>query len=146
MKRHRRIVSPQLTIFFRLSGDSVFFFSEAIFSKVKSGKKSSSLSNYYLRHEQGHFDITEIFRRKLMLAILERPMDEAEILKVYGIISAECDRFHDLYDADTDHARIPSEQIQWNSKIFSMLKSLEKGEVRSIYLSKARCKICWQKT
>ena len=78
----------------------------AVFYRAESWVKGRSESA--LIHEQGHFDISEIFARKLR--------NEAE---------SERDAMENLYDKDTKHSIDAVRQAYWNGRIGRELKALE---------------------
>lgn len=78
-----------------------------------------------LKHEQGHFNITEAGARELRAYIdLIKSSDVAELL-----IKSELDsvnfrvaKIHSTYDLETGHGMLKEKQVFWNFKIDSMLR------------------------
>lgn len=80
-----------------------------------------------LAHEQLHFDITEIFARKLYL--------EADLLKtksgsvpklasdLFKNINKDCDAMQQQYDDETSHGTKSDKQIEWAKKIALILSN-----------------------
>lgn len=73
-------------------------------SWVKAARKSAEL----LRHEQGHFDITELYARKMRKAIREAKIGcaddrkaEAEGKRIFDGLDREWERAEKAYDAET---------------------------------------------
>jgi hypothetical protein len=73
-------------------------------SWVKTGRKSAEL----LRHEQGHFDITELYARKMRKAIRDAKIGceddrraEAAGKKIFEGLDKEWEREEKRYDAET---------------------------------------------
>lgn len=97
------------------------------FDKRKSWTSSSD--SVGLAHEQGHFDIAEIFARKLRKAFKEYIFNpntiEAEFKKIFSSIKAERKAFNDLYDKETNFSRNKTKQGYWNKKILTEVKKLE---------------------
>lgn len=97
------------------------------FSKTKSW--GSSKTDFILNHEQGHFDIAEIFARKLNKKISEYHFNKSSFRKdlstIYDGITAEKEAFQDLYDNETDHSRKKEEQAEWLKKIERMLNEFK---------------------
>lgn len=81
-----------------------------------------------LVHEQGHFTISEYFRRLFIKRLSEQNFKrknlQSEIQKIYRAISDEQKLLVDQYEARTDFGRIKSRQSEWNEKIANMLDSL----------------------
>ena len=82
-------------------------------------------NDWILKHEQGHFDIAEIFARKLFMAISEYPFNkktfESDLDKIYNTVIAEKETFQQQYDDETDNSINKSEQEQWLKKIAGLL-------------------------
>ncbi|HLF45863.1 MAG TPA: DUF922 domain-containing protein [Chitinophagaceae bacterium] len=74
-----------------------------------------------LDHEQGHFDIAEIYSRKLFKALSEyrfnRNSFQGDLDSLYKNIVAEKDQYQQLYDLETDHSRNKHKQEDWRKKI-----------------------------
>ena len=90
-------------------------------SMVKKGKKT----DYLLSHEQGHFDIAEIFRRRfckiLQDTILYSKNLQTTIQGIFDRIFKETDNMQNLYDKETNHSKIVLKQEEWKKKIASDL-------------------------
>ncbi|MBC8032596.1 MAG: DUF922 domain-containing protein [Chitinophagaceae bacterium] len=97
------------------------------FNKQKSWGRIKNA--YILAHEQGHFDITEIFARKLKKAIAEHKPDTKnsgkELGAVYSRVMTELSQMQADYDQETDHSRVKAKQEEWLVKISKELASLE---------------------
>ena len=81
-----------------------------------------------LRHEQGHLDIAEVYRRLLLetlrgLRVGGRTPGEAISLlgerarEVFREVKERMDRTQSLYDSATAHGKDPSAQREWERKI-----------------------------
>ena len=83
-------------------------------------------NDWILRHEQGHFDIAEIFARKLNRSINEYPFNRSSFQKdldvIYKSVVDEKEKFQQLYDDETDYSRNKTNQEEWFKKIESELK------------------------
>ena len=97
------------------------------FSKTRSWGKSKT--DYILQHEQGHFDIAEIFARKLNKKLKDYKFDKGsfrkDLKKIYDGITSEKEKFQDKYDKETDHSRKKEEQAKWIKKIDEELKEYQ---------------------
>ena len=82
-------------------------------------------TDYILAHEQGHFDITEIFARRLHEALqnyqFNRRTFKKDIAQIYHSIVSEKEDYQKNYDAETDHSRNRKVQYDWLEKIDSLL-------------------------
>ncbi|HEY6503868.1 MAG TPA: DUF922 domain-containing protein [Chitinophagaceae bacterium] len=96
------------------------------FSKNRSWGRSKT--DYILQHEQGHFDIAEIFARKLNKKMSEYKFNKTSYQKdlksIYESISKEKEDFQNQYDRESDHSRKKEQQAEWIKKIEGMLKEL----------------------
>lgn len=74
-----------------------------------------------LDHEQGHFDIAEIFSRKLFKTVSEyrfnRKTFQTDLDSLYKKIVADKELFQQFYDKETDHSRHKQKQEEWRRKI-----------------------------
>ncbi len=99
----------------------------AIFKKCDSWSKDTS--KYGLIHEQKHFDIGELFARKMRKAIAdlreEKINNSSKYLDTLNILFSRYIKFQELYDIETAHGVYQKEQIKWNKKIKDELKQRE---------------------
>ncbi|HEU0064026.1 MAG TPA: DUF922 domain-containing protein [Flavisolibacter sp.] len=97
------------------------------FSKIKSW--GLVRTNYILAHEQGHFDITEIFARKLYQALhnynFNRRTFKKDINSIYQEIVRQKEDYQEIYDGETDHSRNRKLQNEWLDKIDNLLSETE---------------------
>lgn len=110
------------------SGNIVFSI-QAIFMKSKSA--CTKTSDYMLKHEQLHFDICELYARKLRQQLTETDFKkvkniQTEIQKMYNKVSAECGKAEQKYDDDTNHGENPAKQKVWADDIAQQLAALDK--------------------
>jgi len=79
-----------------------------------------------LSHEQLHFDITELFARKMRRLLAETKFTKnvkSEVRAIYRRINNELAEFQNLYDDETNFSRDKEKQFLWNKKIEDALKS-----------------------
>jgi hypothetical protein len=83
-------------------------------------------TEYILAHEQGHFDIAEIFARKLHKAMSEYSFNsrtyQKDLKKIYQDIMQEKEDFQNTYDRETNHSIKKDKQAQWLVKIAELLE------------------------
>ncbi len=83
-------------------------------------------TDYILAHEQAHFDITEIYARKLHAAMAEYKFNRStyreDINKIYNKVVWEKESFQNTYDFETDHSRKKRVQFEWLNKIDDLLE------------------------
>lgn len=102
-----------------------YFKAYVYFSRNLSWTKDT-ISVDLLEHEQGHFDIDEIFARRLRKYFHDYEygiIDRIDLNKV-NIIKKERNIFQNQYDFETDHGTIPEEQKIWNELIRQELDKL----------------------
>jgi len=83
-------------------------------------------NDWILKHEQGHFDIAEIFARKLNKSVSEYQFNKTSFRKdldgIYKSVVDEKENFQQQYDDETDYSRNKTKQEEWLKKIGSELK------------------------
>jgi len=91
-------------------------FVEANFYPEKSWVKIKDSTNYILSHEQLHFDITELYARKLRKRISETEFTKnirAELNMLNDDINNELEIIQNQYDRETNHSIIQEMQDKW---------------------------------
>lgn len=105
-------------------GNDFIFNIVAKFNKAKSWTKTGK-SKRILAHEQKHFDLTEVYARKMREAYssLKNPciMGKPALNQIYNDLFEELRQLQFLYDEETDHGLKPEAQQQWNVYIKSAL-------------------------
>ena len=85
---------------------------------------------YLLKHEQLHFDITELFTRKLAAALHSKVFSDnfkAEIEEIYNENRNEWGAMESKYDAESEHSRNTKMQYKWELYIYLQLKALPRN-------------------
>jgi hypothetical protein len=117
-----------LTFKLNLSGVGLTDSVTAVFYRLESWVKTRTESG--LIHEQGHFDLSEIFARKLRKRIQEfvpKRGDLAHQLRLlYDQVESEREAMENEYDTETRHSADARRQAYWNVRIGKELKALEK--------------------
>lgn len=99
----------------------------AHFYPTFSWYRASDTSATILRHEQAHFDITEIHARKLRKRIANftfSNQSQTEVKALYQEIEKERQLMQRVFDHDTKHSRDIKQEFIWESNIAKMLKDL----------------------
>lgn len=112
-------------------GHTLKFNISAQFFQKKSKKKKNRQTDALLNHEQRHFDITEIFARKLRESIQNTTFKKLDkigptVNKIYNKNNSLWQKMQLKYDKDTDHSKDKVQQNSWDIKIDSLLESLNK--------------------
>lgn len=120
----------ELQYSYKSSDHFLVFELQTKFIKNKSWVKPDKKSEDLLKHEQGHFDISEIYTRKFKKNSIEEKFNEKNFRQKVSEINEknknEQNKYQDLYDKETDHSKNEQKQIDWNIKIAKDLKELEK--------------------
>jgi hypothetical protein len=100
-----------------------FFLRSKSWSKFK---KNDTL----LMHEQGHFDIAELFARKLRKAFAAYKFNTQTVGKdidqLFILNKQERSELDMLYDKETNHSQDTRQQVLWIKKIKAELDTLQK--------------------
>jgi hypothetical protein len=78
-----------------------------------------------LRHEQLHFDITELHARKMrkiLSAMKFTTKVRKQIKRVYNEVISDLQKMQRQYDTESDYSRNPEGQLKWETRIASELK------------------------
>ncbi len=111
----------------------------AQFDQAKSWKIEKAESDHLLKHEQVHFDITELYARKLREKILTTRWKSSgqvteELTGIYQANAAALSSSQKLYDRETEHSLVKEEQARWNSSMEDSLKAYSKYAGQEIHL------------
>jgi len=111
------------------------FESKTAFSPCLSWTKYQEAENLLL-HEQGHFNVAEIFRRLLVKSVLENEINssgvKSKLSTIYQDIVQQKEAFQKQYDLETDYSRDVEKQLQWSKNIEKMLRQLDQYNKESI--------------
>lgn len=95
----------------------------SFFNPNSSWVKPGSTNEYLLKHEQLHFDITELHARKLRKKLAEIKVDQlgkdpkAILTKAYEIIEKERAFMQKKYDQETNHSLNKNAEAKWQDYI-----------------------------
>ena len=104
-------------------GKPVFAF-YAYFVPDGSWYIADKVSNETLAHEQLHFDIAELFARKLRERFYRHEYSPEKAKKVFDETYKAYHKMQQLYDAETHHGRFQDNQSRWRRKIGLQLEKL----------------------
>jgi hypothetical protein len=99
---------------------NTFFYPES------SWYKPETANEIILSHEQLHFDISELFARKMRARVEGYSFSsnvKAEMNEIYEQILTEMRAFQKRYDEETNFSREVEKQLEWNKQIASELKT-----------------------
>ena len=113
------ITSTALGLEYHVRNNALTYKITCKFSKTRSWGKYKT--DYILEHEQGHFDITEIFARKLENALREYDFNpkkfKNDLDQIYREIMEKKEELQNQYDVETDYSRNKEKQAEWLKKI-----------------------------
>ena len=116
-----------LGIDYNISSTSFSYRIQSRFSKTRSWGLHKT--DYILSHEQGHFDIAEIFARKLNKKMSEYSFNkrtyQQDLNKIYHDILDEKEKMQNDYDKETNHSINKEKQAEWLKKIKAKLDEYE---------------------
>jgi hypothetical protein len=119
--------STSLGIAYQLTDGELKYHITCYFNKEKSWGLLKT--DYILAHEQAHFDITEIFARRLNEALqnykFNKKTFKRDISEIYQSIVSQKEEYQKTYDAQTDHSRNRKVQYDWLEKIENLLAETE---------------------
>lgn len=121
------LTSTSILINYKYGSSGFSYHLQCVFYPGKSWTKVSS--GRILAHEQGHFDITQLYTRKMHQALAAyKPRDgkvEEDVTRIYKEIADQQAVFQKQYDTETNFSRDYETQAKWLEKITAMLKETE---------------------
>jgi hypothetical protein len=94
---------------------------------------STTASAATLRHERAHFDISELFARRLRQALLAGhdicPHHTADARRAFDHLRTASDDMQRQYDKETSHGQAAAPQALWEKRISAGLDSLAKFRI-----------------
>lgn len=119
--------STSLGIAYQISDGKLKYHITCYFNKEKSWGLMKT--DYILAHEQGHFDITEIFARRMNETLqnyqFSKRTYKKDISQIYQAIVSQKEEYQKMYDAETDHSRNRKTQYDWLEKIENLLEETQ---------------------
>jgi hypothetical protein len=116
--------STSLGLSYQVSRGQLSYEVTCNFSKLKSWGLVKT--DYILSHEQGHFDITELFARKLHESLSKYQFNKRtykeDINRIYQSVVNAKEEMQNAYDGETDHSRKRRIQREWEEAIEKMLE------------------------
>jgi hypothetical protein len=123
--RNAALTSSSILVNFNYNNRTLHYQITCHFDRNKSWGRVKN--EHILAHEQGHFDITEIYARKLyknLKAYRFSPSTvSTDIRDIYQQAVNELQTVQNEYDAETDHSRNFPQQKAWLEKIQDELES-----------------------
>lgn len=100
------------------------------FIKNESWSKEDQRNNLLLQHEQIHFDIAELHRRKIVKAVLDANFTKSNYKETLAEIidrvwKKDYKEMQNKYDKETNYSKVIKEQINWNKFVNQHLRNYE---------------------
>lgn len=105
---------------YECKGHTITYDVNAIFIPEESWVQSDAKTEYILAHEHLHFNITEVFARKLRKALKEEVKSCRDTYKIDRIarnVIKEWKAVQEQYDRDTHHSINEEAQASWEKKV-----------------------------
>lgn len=107
---------------------------ECVFYPTESWYKPEDVNAHILRHEQLHFDITELharrFRQRISKIKASTPRLKKQLNDLYKATRIASSQMQNLYDEETNHSINKEQQKKWDDYIVAELKKLEAFKTR----------------
>lgn len=120
------LTTTHLGFAYNVVNGSVTYIIDCRFQKSRSWGLVKN--DWILSHEQGHFDIAEIFARKLKKALdgyeFNKSTFKKDLDEIYNRVVKEKENFQQQYDDETNYSREKTKQEEWLKKIDSELNQL----------------------
>ncbi len=90
----------------------------------RSWYSKKDASDYILKHEQTHFDISELHARKLRKMIEETKFSDemnSELEKLFYKIDEERVDMQKKFDRESEHSKIPEKELEWENYVAQQL-------------------------
>ena len=121
------LTSADLNVQVKCANDNLQVSVQAVFRPLESWTKSPD-SAPLLRHEQVHFDLTEVHARMLRAALGKLKMTceqaQTQLQPLIDAGFANWQRAQDQYDEDARHGLDKEGQARWEKQIADQLKAL----------------------
>lgn len=118
-------ISYNFSTFYEGEELKIDFKVQSFFYPSKSWYKPEVCTDVTLLHEQLHFDITELYTRKLRerLAVASYTKNvKEEVRKIYKVTLRQLNDFQNKYDSETNYSRNLPVQERWVSEIKAALQ------------------------
>jgi predicted secreted Zn-dependent protease len=113
----------------KLSVETIISISDKSWMKLNMIRTKEML-NELLSHEQGHYDLNEIFAAELKNILTDSCFDKlqykSQVDSIFKSLHSKYDKLQLKYDLDTDHMRQKNMQAKWKRDISVMLKKSRK--------------------
>ena len=108
------------------NNDSGKFSIKCYFDRKKSWRIKKKETDYLLSHEQYHFNIAELYTRKMRKEVIENKIKfgSKEYNKTFKNIFNDCTKAQKDYDKNTKHSMNKEEQAKWEKDVDTQIQEL----------------------
>jgi hypothetical protein len=109
---------------------SLEFDVNSYFNQLNSWSKKDEENQRLLDHEQLHFDIAEVYARKLRKRFDETKFDKRnsnqQASQIFKETLNECHKIQEAYDEETNHGLHEEHQTNWSLNVDNQLNSFDR--------------------
>lgn len=110
-------------------GDTARMVVKCWFAPDESWVKKNHLNADLLAHEQAHFDLAEVYARKLRKELASKTYTRTDLKtsfkSAHQQLIGECKKRQEQYDTETNHSIIKAKQTEWQKLIAKELGDLK---------------------
>ena len=125
---YKALTNSGITYGFDYENNELKYTVNCFYDPFSSWVKEDGKTDDLLVHEQGHFNITELYARKIRKKFSETKFTSDNVVNLSESIFKDLMKasiiMQRLYDTETDHNKNVSEQQKWNKKISAELEKL----------------------
>lgn len=106
----------------------VYDVSSSFYPDLSWKKPKLSDPEYLLKHEQTHFDISELHARKLRKALESYEIGRSvrqDLKRIYQKIEAQRVEMQNVFDAETSHSENRGAEMEWRKYVSEELRKLQ---------------------
>lgn len=127
--KYKALTQSVIMFYSEYEDDQLKLVVDCFFDKKMSWVKKNAHNDILLKHEQIHFNITEIYARRLrkqyQCVDLNVNSVQKEVMKLFNKVSRNSAKRQKQYDKETNHSINKEAQTQWNRIIDNELKELK---------------------
>lgn len=107
----------------------IFYVKATFYCNESWYRKDMPMTDEILEHEQGHFDLCEIYARQLRKKLNNANLNASNLSKeanaIFNKVNDQYVERQKVYDRETNHGQEHSVQAKWNGVIVAELAALE---------------------
>lgn len=122
------MTASSIEISYHTKGNTFSWTVNVKFFPYLSWSKEDKRNDYILKHEQLHFDITELYGRLLRKELTEKIKTAKDVKLIKNIQKQTLQKWQieqNKYDAETQHSILEDKQLMWNKNVEERLALLQ---------------------